>query len=68
MAVLVSTCVADRRYSRFFRTAAFKDSGMPNAGCSIADELFVSFQQLLTLADRKGVKYDRYAYMLLTIA
>ena len=31
------------------------------AGCSIADELFSSFEQLLTLADRKGVKYDRYA-------
>ena len=30
-------------------------------GCSIADELFTSFQQLLTLADRKGVKYDRCA-------
>ena len=29
------------------------------AGCSIADELFTSFEQLLTLADRKGVKYDR---------
>lgn len=29
------------------------------AGCSIADELFDSFQQLLTLADRKGVVYDR---------
>ena len=30
-----------------------------DAGCSIADELFTSFQQLLTLAARKGVKYDR---------
>lgn len=30
------------------------------ACCSIADELFTSFQQLLTLADRKGVKYDRF--------
>ena len=28
------------------------------AGCSIQDELFASFQQLLTLADRKGSKYD----------
>lgn len=30
------------------------------ACCSIADELFTSFEQLLTLADRKGVKYDRF--------
>ena len=30
------------------------------AGCSIADELFTSFDQLLKLADRKGVTYDRY--------
>ena len=28
------------------------------AGCSIQDELFASFEQLLTLADRKGSKYD----------
>ena len=28
------------------------------AGCSIQDELFASFEQLLTLADRKGGKYD----------
>lgn len=27
-------------------------------GCSIQDELFASFEQLLTLADRKGSKYD----------
>ncbi len=33
-----------------------------SAGCSIADELFTSFEQLLTLADRKGVKYDRCAH------
>ena len=31
------------------------------AGCSIADELFDSFQQLLTLADSKGAVYDRQA-------
>ena len=29
------------------------------AGCSIQDELFMSFEQLLSLADRKGVQYDR---------
>ena len=39
----------------------------PNAGCSIADELFTSFEQLLTLADRKGVKYDRYVVVCMVI-
>ena len=28
-------------------------------GCSIQDELFGSFEQLLALADEKGAKYDR---------
>ena len=28
-------------------------------GCSIQDELFGSFEQLLTLADKKGSTYDR---------
>ncbi|KAL3158075.1 hypothetical protein ABBQ32_011681 [Trebouxia sp. C0010 RCD-2024] len=55
MAVLVRTCIADRRHLSFLTQVA-----MPSAGCSIADELFVSFEQLLTLADRKGVKYDRF--------
>ena len=31
-----------------------------SAGCSIQDELFSSFEQLLSIADRKGVVYDRY--------
>lgn len=43
---------------------AFLQVAMLSAGCSIADELFVSFEQLLTLADRKGVKYDRYVYFI----
>ena len=29
------------------------------AGCNIQDELFDSFDQLLDLADRKGISYDR---------
>ena len=29
------------------------------AGCSIQDELFASFEQILGLADKNGVKYDR---------
>ena len=29
------------------------------AGCSIQDELFGSFEQLLALADEKGTTYDR---------
>ena len=29
------------------------------AGCSIQDELFGSFEQLLALADEKGATYDR---------
>ena len=32
-----------------------------DAGCSIQDELFASFEQLLALADRKGITYDRCA-------
>ena len=31
------------------------------AGCSIQDELFGSFEQLLALADEKGATYDRCA-------
>lgn len=30
-------------------------------GCSIQDELFASFQQLLDAADKSGNKYDRCA-------
>ena len=33
----------------------------PCAGCSIQDELFGSFEQLLSLADSKGATYDRSA-------
>ena len=29
------------------------------AGCSISDELFGSFDNLLALADKRGVPYDR---------
>ena len=29
------------------------------AGCNIQDELFDSFEQLLKLADTKGIAYDR---------
>ena len=29
------------------------------AGCSLQDELFASFEQLLALADEKGTTYDR---------
>lgn len=29
------------------------------AGCSIQDELFSSFEQLLSIADRKSITYDR---------
>ncbi len=32
------------------------------AGCSIQEELFGSFEKLLTIADQKGVKYDRYVH------
>ena len=33
---------------------------VPLSGCSIQDELFGSFEQLLALADAKGSTYDRY--------
>ena len=58
MAVLVST----DRLPAFACPAIAVDKRVNDpwcAGCSIADELFTSFEQLLTLADRKGVKYDR---------
>lgn len=61
MAVLVSTYTAGG--SNLGLPAVlhhFHRVGTSNAGCSIADELFVSFEQLLTLADRRGIKYDRY--------
>jgi hypothetical protein len=29
------------------------------AGCTIKDELFASFEQVLAIADKNGVKYDR---------
>jgi hypothetical protein len=32
----------------------------PVFACSIADELFVSFENLVNLADRRGVPYDRW--------
>lgn len=28
--------------------------------CSIADELFGSFENLLTLSDKRGIPYDRW--------
>lgn len=31
-------------------------------GCSIQDELFLSFQQLLDVSAKKGILYDRYVY------
>ena len=29
------------------------------AGCTIQDELFASFEEVLSMADRNGMKYDR---------
>lgn len=36
------------------------------AGCSIQDELFGSFEQLLALSDKKGTTYDRQAAFIWT--
>jgi hypothetical protein len=30
-----------------------------DTGCTIQDELFVSFEQVLAIADKNGVQYDR---------
>lgn len=40
------------------------NDGLLTAGCSIQDELFGSFEQLLALADEKGTTYDRYSPLL----
>ena len=37
------------------------------AGCSIQDELFGSFEQLLALADEKGATYDRYILLCIAV-
>ena len=42
-------------------------TALPCAGCSIQDELFASFEQLLALADQNGTTYDRYAAIFRTL-
>ena len=37
------------------------------AGCSIQDELFGSFEQLLALADEKGATYDRFVLLCVAV-
>ena len=37
------------------------------AGCSIQDELFGSFEQLLALADEKGATYDRSVLLFVAV-
>ena len=40
---------------------------MLTAGCSIQDELFGSFEQLLALADEKGATYDRSVLLFVAV-
>ena len=51
---------------RFHRPLAVsanrRNMRLQNAGCSIQDELFSSFEQLLSIADRKGISYDRWLH------
>ncbi len=36
-----------------------KRDGRVGIGCSIQDELFASFEQLIQLADKRGLPFDR---------
>ena len=51
--------VADLWHKRHLRYVAPHWSG--SAGCSLQDELFASFEQLLALGDLRGHGFDRYA-------